>query len=328
MTEPLKVGLLLPHFGKFADRDRLLRTAVEAESYGFDSVWVRDHVVYTPHKHEDPSRVHADPFVVLSAVAAVTQRITLGSAVFIPHRHPIHMALSLGSLDLLAGPGRIIAGWGVGTFNEEFEAVGLGHLDRRELIREHIDVVRELLTGRPITHEGSYSFSGVSIAPVPDPDYPIPMWYGGGSKAAVRRAAEYCDGWIASRTPFYAMEALTDRLDTVAQKHDRPRPTIAHVPYVVPGRSREDVEHLVNLPALLEDCRNLHEPAPGTRFESLDDIAGAVLWGQPEMIAAGAARLQGIGVEHLIFDLRPVFADLDNSLKVLGEQVLPLLGNI
>jgi hypothetical protein len=96
----------------------------------------------------------------------------------------------------------------------------------------------------------------------------------------------------------------------------------------VPGRSREDVEHLVNLPALLEDCRNLHEPAPGTRFESLDDIAGAVLWGQPEMIAAGAARLQGIGVEHLIFDLRPVFADLDNSLKVLGEQVLPLLGHI
>jgi probable F420-dependent oxidoreductase len=321
----LEVGVLLPHFGQHADRDLLLQTAVAAENYGFDSLWVRDHVVYTPHEHEDPSRVHADPFVVLAAAAAITQRITLGSAVFIPHRHPIHMAVSLGSLDLVAGPGRVIAGWGVGTFDREFEAVGLGHLDRRELVREHVETVRQLLSGKTVSHHGSYSFTDVSIAPTPDPAHPIPMWYGGASKAAVRRAAEYCDGWIASRTPYHPMRELITRLQAVAHKNNRPVPTIAHVPYVVPERTREEVEQLVNLPALLADCQHLFESVPGASFGSLEDVAGAVLWGDHHQIAAGVEQLQSLGVGHLIFDLRPVFADLNRSLKILGEKVLPLL---
>src|SRR5829696_7529370 len=103
-------GVLLPHFGTNASRQRLLDAAPIIERYGFDSVWVRDHIVYHPHEHEDQDRTHVDPFVILSAIAAVTERITLATGTLIPHRHPIHAALMLGSLDWIAGPDRIIAG--------------------------------------------------------------------------------------------------------------------------------------------------------------------------------------------------------------------------
>src|SRR5437762_2556611 len=104
----LQYGVLLPHFGSHAGRERLLGGARDIEAYGFDSVWVRDHLVFHPHEFEDQDRTHVDPFVVLSALASVTDKLTLATGTLIPHRHPILAALMLGSLDFIAGPGRII----------------------------------------------------------------------------------------------------------------------------------------------------------------------------------------------------------------------------
>jgi alkanesulfonate monooxygenase SsuD/methylene tetrahydromethanopterin reductase-like flavin-dependent oxidoreductase (luciferase family) len=325
-TSDRQYGLLLPHFGTHASRDSLLRTARTAEQLGFHSVWVRDHVVYQPHEHEDPSPVHLDPFITLAAVAALTDRLILGSAVLIPHRHPIQTAVLLGSLAALAGPGRVIAGWGVGTYNHEFEAVGIGDLDRRELVQEHVEVIRQLLTGAKVSRRSAfYKFNDVSIAPVPPPGYSIPMYYGGSSKAAVRRAAEYCDGYIASRTPSHPLSLLLERMRTIAADRGRPVPRVVAIPYVVPGDSMRDAEQYLNLPALLEDSRRHFEPAPGESFETLADLDGAVLAGSPEDIAAGANRLHDLGVQHIVFDLRPVFDRLDQCVAVIGNEVLPKL---
>ena len=121
-----RYGLLLPHFGDQASRDKLIRGAQAAERYGFDSVWVRDHLVFHPHRFEPQDRTHLDPFVVLGLLAGVTERLILGTGSLIPHRHPINTALALSSLDFVAGPGRLIAGFGIGTYNHEFEAACLG----------------------------------------------------------------------------------------------------------------------------------------------------------------------------------------------------------
>ena len=124
-------GVLLPHFGPHATRERLLEGTRRVEALGFDAVWVRDHVVFHPHAYEPQDLTHVDPFVVLSALAAVTTSVVLGTATLIPHRHPIHTALLLGSLDYLA-PGRVIAGWGIGANDAGVRGPGHGRLGPEE----------------------------------------------------------------------------------------------------------------------------------------------------------------------------------------------------
>ena len=85
-----KYGLLLPHFGEFADRDRLLEGSKLAEDLGFDSVWVRDHLIFEPHgEMEKPNRSFYEALTTLTAIGAVTDKIELGTGSLIPFRHRI-----------------------------------------------------------------------------------------------------------------------------------------------------------------------------------------------------------------------------------------------
>ena len=90
-------GVLLPHFGTQASRERVISSSRLIERLGFDSVWVRDHLVFHPHGMEGQDRTHIDPLVALSLVAGVTEKLIFGTGSLIPHRHPIHTALLLGS---------------------------------------------------------------------------------------------------------------------------------------------------------------------------------------------------------------------------------------
>ena len=100
-TARKQYGLLLPHFGDQASREKLIRGARMAEQYGFDSVWVRDHIVFHPHGMEGTDRTFIEPFVTLSYLAGVTKSIGLGAATIIPFRHPVLMAYSVASLSWL-----------------------------------------------------------------------------------------------------------------------------------------------------------------------------------------------------------------------------------
>ena len=93
-TLTMKFGLLLPHFGEYADKDKLLDGSKLAEDFGFDSVWVRDHLVFEPHgEMEKPNRTFYDALTTLTAIGAVTERIELGTGSLIPFRHPLEVAL-------------------------------------------------------------------------------------------------------------------------------------------------------------------------------------------------------------------------------------------
>ena len=91
----MNFGLLLPHFGGHAAVSKCLDGAIRSEPYGFNSVWVRDHLVFTPYAMEGSDRTHLDGLQILSAVSPVTKKLTLGTAITIAHRHPIHLAQSL-----------------------------------------------------------------------------------------------------------------------------------------------------------------------------------------------------------------------------------------
>jgi len=326
-TPKFEYGVLLPHFGSHAQRERLIEGSKKIEDYGFDSVWVRDHVVYHPHTHEDQDRTHLDPLIVLSAIGAVTDSIKLATGSLIPHRHPIQLALAVSSLDFLVAPGRILLSMGIGTYNHEFEAIGLGEWDRREVLEEYVAVVRQMWTGKTSSFDGKYyRFTDVDVHPTPAE--PIPIWYGGMSLASVRRAVEYCDGWIPGRMPMRDYARLLRRMDRIAGEHGRARPHTGAIPLICPAPTVEEGLAFLDIPQLEIEMRrnNFLEPESASGgFSTVTDFDGAVIVGPPDVIVEEVLRCQEVGVEHFVFDFRQRFEAYEECLAILGEEVLPKL---
>jgi probable F420-dependent oxidoreductase len=321
-----RYGLLLPHFGEHAGRERLLRAAQAAERYGFDSLWVRDHLVYHPHRMESPDRTHVDSFVALALVAAVTERVTLGTAALVPHRHPINTARLLSSLELVAGPGRVIAGVGIGTFDHEFNAGGLAGLDRRELLPEQVEIIRRLWSGQEVSYQGKfYAFEQVDLHPTPASPDSIPFWYCGNSPASVRRAVEYCQGWMPGRITLPTFERRVERLRQLAEQAGKPAPTAAAIPITSPAGSREAALAGVDWQEMCRSAPRGWVLPPSGRFEQPADLEGALIAGPPDLIIEATRKYQQAGLSHLVYDLRFRFGDWDDCLAILGEEVLPEL---
>lgn len=319
-------GVLLPHFGPHANSELLLRSARRIEQLGFDAVWVRDHLVYEPRPYDDPDITHFEPFVVLSALAAVTKTLTLGTATLIPHRHPIYAALLLGSLYKFVGNGRLIAGWGLGGHDIDFTSIGVGDWDRRRVLPEYLSALRQVLSGRKINFDGEfYKFNGVAIQPVPGEGGKIPIWYGGASKAAARRAVEFCDGWIGSRLPVRDLQERVQRMERLASEAGKPRPVVCAIPYLSPGRTVEEAARSFNMSELCRAMTKQCMPPPSGAFRNLDDLDGAAIAGPPDVIVERIRRFQDVGVGHFVFDLRTRFAEFEECVEMLGSEILPLL---
>ncbi len=167
-----------------------LTLARHLEALGFDSLWTGDHVSFYNPLYES--------LTLLALYAAVTRRITLGSAVYLlALRHPTVVAKITSTLDVLSG-GRLIFGVGVGGENpKEFEACGIPHNERGARVNEGIEVLRALWTETPASFSGRFvKFDGVSIDPKPVQPGGPPIWIGGRSDAALRRAGRLGDGWV------------------------------------------------------------------------------------------------------------------------------------
>lgn len=170
------------------DREATRANAQRAEALGFDSLWVGDHVAF-----HVPI---ADSLTTLAFAAGVTERIALGTSVYLlPLRHPTLIAKSTATLDRLSG-GRLVLGVGVGgEFPPEFDAVGVPVGERGSRADEAIDVVRRHWTEERVAHEGRhFRFGPVNVAP--KPLRPPPIWVGGRADAAMRRAGRRGDGYI------------------------------------------------------------------------------------------------------------------------------------
>lgn len=325
-----RYGVLLPHFGENASREHIVESAKVAERYGFDSVWVRDHLTYKAHPWESQDLTFLDPFVVMGAVVAATDRLTVGTAALVPHRSPILSALLLASLDRIAGPNRIIAGWSVGAYDHEFAAVGMGGWDRREVIEEHVAVIKKLWTGRKVTHHGKYyNFDDIEVHPTPAPGS-IQTWYAGTSPASVRRAVEYCDGWGTTVLPVRDFRSRVKRMERLAQEASRPVPVAGVSCWVSPGKTVEEGVRKIDLERFYREGEHAvsvkkYTPNASGRFERPEDLDGTVLVGPPDVIVEGVRRYQEAGAQHFVFDMRNRFSEWDELLRFIGEDVLPLL---
>ena len=190
-----KVGYLLPtREGVMQGRPAagpLLKLAGRAEQLGYDSIWIGDSLLDRP-RHE--------PLVMLAGVAARTKRVLLGTGVLLPAlRNPVQLAHQVATLDQIS-EGRIILGIGISPdhpgSHAEFAAVGVPFEKRVGRVLESIRLCRALWTGEPVTWDGRWRLENAVIGPLPHREGGPPIWMGGDSPGAMRRAARYFDGWF------------------------------------------------------------------------------------------------------------------------------------
>ena len=314
----MKFGLLLPHFGSHVDTARLLDGIVEAHRLGFDSVWVRDHIVYEPHDFEETDPTWLDPFVVLAAAAGRAPGLALGTATLIPHRHPLATAQILASLAALVGPERVIIGWGRGNEDREFEAIEAEVRRRGEVLDEQIEVIRRLWDGKPIDHHGRhYRFDHVGIA-TPGLSGPVRHWYGGNTPRALDRVIRMFDGWLGSRIPRSVLRDRVAELQRRAGEAGREMVDVGLVTLVHPdlgrGAGRIDVDRLIRETARRYPEKDVTKQA---------DLEGALIMGTPQQIVDEVAAYGEAGVQHFVFDLRSQFDVWEEALGLIGTSVLP-----
>ena len=193
--------------------------AMAAEDAGFAAVYTTEHPFPGDAWLAHGGHHALDPLVALSFAAAATDRIRLHTNLFIPaYRNPFLAAKGIASLDVLSG-GRVILGIGTGYLESEFAALGASFEDRNDRTDEAIAAMRAAWTGASVTREGAgYRAEGNTMLPTPRQRPHPPIWIGGNSKRAIRRAVESADGWspfpnpsrVASRTRTAGLETVDD----------------------------------------------------------------------------------------------------------------------
>jgi probable F420-dependent oxidoreductase len=229
---PVRVGILLPTreavMSGRSEAEPLLAMAERAEADGYDSIWAGDSLLARPR---------FEPLTLLAAAAARTRRVALGTAVLLPAlRHPLLLAHAVATLDRLAG-GRLVLGVGVATdrppTRREFEAVGVPFAERTGRMVETLAICRRLWsagsTADRVSYQGKYwALDRVQVLPLPDRAGGPPIWMGGSSEAACRRAGRTADGWFpTSPTPEAFGRGWKMVLDTAREAK---RPSSAIVP--------------------------------------------------------------------------------------------------
>ena len=185
--------------------DEIARLAVAIEAIGYDEIDIFDHVINGyPIEGRDPAPYPAtmpllEALVTLGYIAAVTERVGLGTEVLVlPQRQPVLAAKQFSTIDTLSG-GRLRVGVGVGWQESEYDALGMDFHTRGRAMDEAIALMQACWRDETIEFAGDH-FSAESMAMEPKPPQGggIPLWIGGGSKAALRRAGQVGDGWMAS----------------------------------------------------------------------------------------------------------------------------------
>ncbi|HEX2212660.1 MAG TPA: TIGR03619 family F420-dependent LLM class oxidoreductase [Mycobacterium sp.] len=201
---------------EFVSADAIAEIARVAETSGFAAVHVTDHPA-PDAKWLDHGGHHAlDPFVALSFAAAATTHVKLLTNVYIAaYRNPFLGAKSIQSLSVLSH-GRLILGTAAGYLKPEFRALGIDFDNRGALLDQALDVLDKVMTGADTAFEGtSFAARGVRLRPLPAAAPPV--WVGGNSKPAVRRAVSRAQGWAPFNTFGYAAASRTAEISTLEE---------------------------------------------------------------------------------------------------------------
>ena len=290
----MKFGFTVPTRGPLATPDIIRRILQEGEALGFDFASVNDHIV-VPRTIDSTYPYSAsgewqgrssgealELLSMLSFMAGITEKLRLLTAVMVvPYRNPVLTARILATADVLS-KGRITVGCGAGWLREEFEALGTPPFEERGRVAdEYIRVFKKIWTEATPEFDGDYArFKDISVLPLPVQKPHPPIWIGGESNPALRRAARLGDGWFPiGNNPKFPLDtferykASVDKLHALAEKEGRDPSTL-------------DLAYSLNWvfggkPPLQSDT----QPA---------------LTGEPDLFAADVERFGALGLNHLL----------------------------
>jgi probable F420-dependent oxidoreductase len=297
---------------EFVSADGVAAVARAAEAAGFDGVYSTEHPFPDDEWLASGGHQALDPFVGLSFAAAATTRLrVLTNLCVLPYRNPFLAARAAASLDVLSG-GRLDLGVGAGYLEGEFRALGADFEHRNDRFDEAIAAITAAWSGASVRFVGDgFEARGNTMRPAPVQRPRPPVWVGGNSSRALRRAARFGDGWLPLPNP----RALGNRR--------RSAPL-------------EDVDDLRRLLARLDEERAAVD-RDGTGLEgrrsSFDVLAYPMVPFIPdregfsaEQLVEHASELRGLGVTGFIVGLpTPSRRAYEDALAAFGDTVLPLL---
>ena len=307
-------GLHLPASSATVTAEDLVCFAQQAEALGFYCLTVADHVIvpknisvpypYTVDGKYPGTGYHLETLMTMGFLAGTTKRIRfITSVMILPYRNPIVTAKMLASLDVLSG-GRVIVGAGVGWMKEEFETIRTEPFEERgKVTDEYIAAFRELWTSDNPSFSGKYcSFSNILFLPKPVQKPTIPIWIGGHSKQAIRRAARLGDGW----NPIGGVPTIPLEPEDIARDMSMLREYAAKA-----GRDPKNIR--VAVKGSLFDREKQITPGKRRRFI-----------GSAEEVAADIRDYRAVGVDTMIFDVRqPSIAETLERMEWMAKEVFP-----
>jgi probable F420-dependent oxidoreductase len=280
------------------------------EALGFDSVWCGDHISFNLPLYES--------LTLLASYAPITERIKLGSAVYLLALRPPAVAAKVtATLDALSG-GRLIFGVGVGGENpREFAAVGVPHRERGARVTEAIEVVRALWCDTPASFKGRFTdFEGVSIDPKPVQPGGPPIWIGGRSDAALARAGRQGDGWISYVVTAERYAQSLEKIGAAAQAAGRSLDGFvpAHLTFITLGRD-------------YETARDKWVKRLSLRYaQDFGPLAGRYgVIGTPDQCVEQLQRFRGAGCRYFVLSTTCDTSEDRDQLEQIAADVLPRL---
>lgn len=309
----MRFGLHLPASSSGVTAADLIRFVQRAEALGYYCVTVADHVIvpkhisipypYTVDGKYPGTGYHLETLTTMSFLAGATKRVRFVTSVMIaPYRNPIITAKMLASLDVLS-EGRVIVGLGVGWMKEEFENLNAPPFaDRGRVTDEYIKAFRELWTSDNPAFHGQYcEFSDIVFLPKPVQKPGIPIWIGGHSRQAIRRAAQLGDGWH----PIGGVPTIPLEPEDVARDLE----SLAGYAEKA-GRNPKDIR--VALKGSLFDREKQSTPGKRRRFI-----------GSADEIAADICEYGNAGVDTMIFDVRrPSLTETIERMEWMAKDVI------
>lgn len=297
----MKFGVTIPNNWGIAEPQQVLAMGPLAEELGYDSIWVMDHLFNTGYIRERlDDKPYYHPLATLSYLSATTKRVTLGTSVLVlPYHNPVELAKYAATLDHMCG-GRVILGVGAGAMTEEFAALGVPFHQRGALTNECMAVMKELWTNPdPTYHSRRWSFSDLKFSPKPVQQPHIPLWVGGASAGALRRAATLGDGWHPTGMPPEEFSKGREEVRALA---------------AAAGREPDALAMSIRLEV------EAHGGPSSRRAQNRARLPGD----NPEQMIAGISAYQRAGVEHLLLALNsgdmPRIREL---MEVIARKVMP-----
>lgn len=233
----MKIGLIPANIGA-PNGQMMIGLAQLAEQIGFESVWTFEHAIIPidyqskyPYSADgkmgvDPDANFVDPLIALTAIAAATSTIRLGTGVnILPQANPLYVAKQAASLDFVSN-GRFELGVGIGWLREEFQACGTPFERRGARFDDYIQAMRKVWSGDVVEHQSEFlDWTGFKSKPTPVQD-PFPVVIGGTKGKAFERTARYGNGWFAPTGSPDQLAPLLTELDAACAKEGRERSEI------------------------------------------------------------------------------------------------------